>query len=143
MCKFGFLALLLLNVTGCVFPAPVPHVTKRSPSLEGYVRDAQTGLPISGATVELVNRRAQDRHYASNADEARTGARTRTGEDGRFQLGPRYNFHYLGMWTPSFIFHVPDGNYWLGASTVRCEGYHSVSLRSQAELGDVQLIPKP
>src|SRR5919198_5468226 len=60
-----FLSLLLVSAlfTGCVLPLPLPHAAKRSPSLDGHVRDAKTGEPISGAAVELITHQAQARDY--------------------------------------------------------------------------------
>lgn len=129
-------------VSGCIV-VPLPHVTKRSPGLEGHVRDATTGQPIAGATVELVTHEGQARDYAMVGHDTRQGARVRTGDDGSFDIGPRYNFHLLWYANPSFHFHVPFGTFWLGESTISRDGYRSVSLHSSNELREVRLVPTP
>lgn len=111
--------------------------------IEGHVRDASTGRPVAGATVELTTRSAQAADYASLNNEMKRGARTRTDADGSFHIATRHNFHLLWYANPSFQFHIPSGSYWLGESTVSREGYESVALHSQAELEDVRLVPKP
>ena len=118
------LLLLLLPtvlLTGCVV-LPVPHVTKESPRTLGRVVDAETGAPVEGAVVQLTT--VDDWNQ-----KPQPGAHARTGADGTFELGSRYNFHLALYANPSWAIHFPPGSYWEGKLLVTREYYAPLSFR--------------
>jgi hypothetical protein len=125
-------------LTGCIV-VPLPHVTESSPSIKGRIIDAMTSQPIKNAVVQLENRQAQDKRHASIHDRPQDGATTKTRADGRFSLGPRYNFHLLWYCNPSFQFHLPNGTYWLGELSVTHPDYERFSASSFTNRSDLWL----
>src|SRR5687767_906171 len=141
--KFHFVILLLATIflTGCIV-LPVPHVTKKSPRVDGRVVDAESGKPVDGAVVQLTTVGAWD------TDKRVMGTSTTTGADGSFHLRTRYNFH-LGLYAnPSWALHWPPGSYWRGALSVVREGYARLSFgyperwrdTNAIHVGDLKLV---
>ena len=140
------LALSAFALSGCIV-VPLPHVTQRSPHLHGMVVDEISGLPVKDATIQLsAAHQGQTRDYASWNTEQQSGPAptAKTRPDGQFDVGAKYNFHLLWYANPSFQFHVPSGNYWLGRLFISHEGYQTLSLSGvkKGELGELTLTPK-
>ena len=134
-------AFLAVFQSACVI-IPVPHPTERSPALQGRVIDAKNN-PVQGAQIELVNENAHCRDGFNRLLVA--GAQTTTGNDGSFNLWPRYNVHLLYYINLSFDFHWPGGSYWTRQVKVSGENFNSKTFRidksKSGNIGDLVVTP--
>ena len=134
-------ALVSVFQSACII-IPVPHPTERSPSLQGRVIDVNDN-PVQGAHIELVNENAHSRS-GSNALLV-AGAQTTTGNDGYFNLWPRYNAHLFYYINPSFDFHWPGGSYWNGQLKVSGKNFNSktfnIDKSKSGQIGDLVVTP--
>jgi 5-hydroxyisourate hydrolase-like protein (transthyretin family) len=131
-----------LYLTGC-FVVPVPHWSQQSPRLSGRVVDASNGKPIVGATVQVTNR-------SETHGELYAGATAKTGANGEFRLGARYNLHFVYYANASWHLSLPLGSYWTGELRVAHANYKPMCFtepdevrdhRSPVFVGELRLLP--
>lgn len=121
-------ATMIFSVTGCVV-VPLPHISHRSPPIDGRVVDGVTGRPVQCALVELTLREGGAHNYGWRGD-VRPGPTARTTADGYFHFDTKYNFHLLWYANLSFQFHLPSGTYWTGELRVTHDGYRPLVFSS-------------
>lgn len=137
-------------LTGCI-AVPLPHVTRKGPSVRGKVVDQVTGKPIEGALVELITREGGARHYAWSGGDPQPGPTAKTGADGEFHVWTGFNFHLFWYANVSWQFHWPTGAYWGGQLLVTREGYsdlkppvlHGWNGEYSSKVEEIRLVPIP
>src|SRR5256885_3435418 len=121
--KFRFLLSVAgaVVLTGCV-AVPLPHITRKSPRVSGRVVDGATDRPIESAVVQLITTEGGAANHAWSGD-VRPGPTAKTGANGRFRIGTKFNFHLFWYANVSWQFHWPTGAYWDGQLLVKHNGY--------------------
>jgi len=143
-----FSVACLVLLTGCI-AAPLPHATRKSPSVSGKVIDEATGSPIEGAVVEVITTEGGAARHAWGSDDERPGPTSKTKADGEFHVGTGFNFHLFWYANISWQFHWPTGVYWRGQLSVKKNGYSDLKTPAlchwngeySMRLRDIRLIP--
>lgn len=129
---FPILLTLSFLLTGCIV-LPVPHVTRKSPRIQGRILDAETGQPLNNAVVQFDT-------LDDSPGKWRAGASAATGPDGNFQLEPGYNFHFAVYANLSWARHFPGGTYWYRTLTVSRDGYRQLRYEYPKAWKDTNLV---
>jgi hypothetical protein len=122
--KFVACALVLVALTGCLYP----HTSPRSPEICGKILDARTHAPVRGAEVFL----SEHPKFSSTSDAA-----------GHFRLKATRNFHLCAGLGCSSGGGWPRGQYWEPHISVSHSNYIPREVGGDfTDKGNILLEPK-
>ncbi|HUW59854.1 MAG TPA: carboxypeptidase-like regulatory domain-containing protein [Candidatus Bathyarchaeia archaeon] len=129
---------LLIILSGCLMPVPVPGADVVSPEISGRVIDGETKMAVAGAKVAVLRKGREWRPV------------TVTDNEGRFHLPKDRRYYLMRIATPSPVYRIPPTAEYAACIEISHPGYETLWISAAqggiqvrgADMGDIEIVTR-